>query len=190
MCFLYGEPKRVSPDLTSLIKKKDMDSALLPPNRTKWGILLGRPLMGTLHRRGCAPRPKDSAQDLLPPGDIVGRVLIAEVIRHDCMVTGRLPSRYGIDVVVRCVKDLTTDDTRWMHELCLFDPDWSDNDFAEAWFGKYGVDWPCVGDGQVHPDLEALSASYDQFGLEWAHDGVERENAFWAWFADAYSTSS
>ena len=162
---------------------------LMPPNRLRWSKVLGRPLLHKLYRQDSPPgRPYERAY--VDYGDLVGAVMIEEVIDLDCMIFGRLPTEYGIDKVVRRTSELRPSEVEEMFDVHIIDPAWSDDEFAATWHAKYGTEWPCVGEGRIHHGLCKLHGKYTGFKLEWSLRSQKRESAFWAWFFQMRSTSS
>lgn len=164
---------------------------LMPPTRLRWSKVLGRPLLHKLYRQHVPPGPLyRTEREYVDYGDLVGAVLIEEVIHLDCMIYGRLPSKYGIGRVVQHTSELNPTDVEQLFDVHIIDPEWTDNEFATTWYAKCGAEWPSVGEGRVHHGLCKLHGEYTGFELEWALRSQERERAFWAWFFEMYSTSS
>jgi hypothetical protein len=134
---------------------------LMPPCRLRWSRRLGRPLMGMY---------------LEDAGDRLGYAYIEELRPFDTLLTGIQSQVEGrpIWVTVRS-RDVREYDREGMWDVAIYDENYEDRPFMQAWEQRYGVAWPLIDRRTVHPALQRLEQVYHRFSEEVREHGFRKD---------------
>ena len=159
---------------------------LMPPGRLRWSQTLGRPMMHTLY-----PREQVRSMQIQRPrshvyaGDLIGCVYADEVLRFDCALWGRRwDNVVSIEWVIMAANDLRAIEAPvrdYLFEAHIIDTHWADDDFAVAWFQRYGQPWPRINEDYNHPCLQDIESNYDYgFCFAWSEHSEACEFEIWS----------
>ena len=139
----------------------------MPPCRLRWSQRLGRPLMGMY---------------LQDAGDRLGHAYIEELRPFDTLLTGIQSQMMGrpIWVTVRS-RDVRDQDRESLWEVSIYDENYEDRPFMQAWEQRCQVAWPLIDSRTVHPALKRLEQAYHQFCKEVRQHGFRRDCEYWEW---------
>jgi hypothetical protein len=135
---------------------------LMPPCRLRWSRRLGRPMMERWYQ--------DANHD------DVGSCFIEELHPYETLLTGTMMLRGQHPEHVLDMSTQHRGHTRndiWF--VTIIDPNFEDTPYAEAWMRRYGMPWPFVARGSVHPTLEILYTSYMRFCQNVTQHAEDRE---------------
>jgi hypothetical protein len=141
--------------------------AMMPPCRLRWSRRLGRPLMGMY---------------LEDAGDRLGSAYIEELHQYDVLFTGIQSQMVGRPIwVTMRSRDVQVYDRRGLWDVSIYDENYEDRPFMEAWEQRYGVPWPMITRRAVHPVLERLEQAYHRFSEEVREHGFQQDCLYPEW---------